>query len=286
VKTIVLDLESIPADTPTLERIMPEEIARPVMPEEIANPIPPDFAAKCPKYGGDEKKRADWMWAAKKKWETTAEEAKAKWQQGALDARARYVENAALHAETGHAKMIGLCVGDETLIYLWEPDRAKVDLVEAEAKRQKVTLFPFMLEQQMFRAFSVMLLEAMGGDGGATRLFTFYGNTFDLPFLARRSTIVGDPGLLRFLRKHKHGRYLDGARFVDLHEDWTLGDRETRTGGLDGLCKILGVECKARADGATFYRWYQEDPTEGLVYLLQDLRCVAACAGCMGFEMS
>jgi uncharacterized protein YprB with RNaseH-like and TPR domain len=149
-----------------------------------------------------------------------------------------------------------------------------------------------MREQQMFQRFAKDLVSMMDPENqpGAKRilnetprLITYYGNTFDLPFLARRAAICGEPALMRFLRKHRRGRYLDGNRFVDLYEEYSMGDRETKTGGLSGLCKILGVECKSREDGGTFYKWYVQDPTEGLAYLLQDLRCVEECAAKMGF---
>jgi hypothetical protein len=299
--TVYLDIETIPADTATLEAAMPEEIKSPVMPEEIAHPIEPDWAVKCPKYGGDEARRATWMAENQRKWQVTTNEAREKWQQQALDNRARFVESAALHAETGHVKLIGVNIGGQRSIYLWESDRDKVAIAQAEATRQDVVLFsPFMLEKQMFTRFARDFVAMMDNfpdpvptvapqrwnvpERTAARVITYYGNTFDLPFLARRAAICGEPALMRFLRMHRRGRYLDAARFVDLHEEWTLGDRETRTGGLSGLCKILGVECKSRDDGKTFYRWYQENPGEGIAYLLQDLRCVEAAAGRMGFK--
>jgi hypothetical protein len=295
VKTIVLDLESIPASTEVLERLMPEEIRSPVMPDELAHPFEPDWSAKCPKYGGDETRQAEWKYAARKKWAANAEEARSKWQQEALDNRARYVENAALHAETGHVKMIGLTVDGAGTVYLWEPDRAKVAIVEREAAAQKVTLFPFMLEKQMFTRFAKDFVAMMDPHvepnvaaelKDRARVITYYGNTFDHLFMARRAAIVGEPALMRFLRLHMRGRYFDSTRFVDLHEAWVMGDRETRTGGLEGLCKIFGVEGKsAPCGGGTFYKFYNEDPSEGLVYLLRDLAATEACAKRMGFEL-
>jgi hypothetical protein len=70
-KSIFCDIETIPADTATLEALMPEEIRSPVMPEELKNPSEPDWKAKCPKYGGDEERRATWMAEAQRKWQVT-----------------------------------------------------------------------------------------------------------------------------------------------------------------------------------------------------------------------
>lgn len=298
-KNIVLDIETIPCDTATLEALMPDDVKSPVMPDELKNPFEPDWQAKCPKYNGDETKRAEWLYTAKTKWQRAADEAREKWQQNALDARARFVENAALHAETGHVKLIGLSVAGERQVYLWEPDRDKVAIAQAEATRQGVALFsPFMLEKQMFTRFARDFIALMQQGKPLMkvsrrvpppplvfpRVITYFGNTFDLPFLARRAAIVGEPLVMKFLRGYMRGRYFDSQRFVDLHEAWVMGDRETRTGGLSGLCKILGVECKSRDDGSTFYKWYNQNPGEGIAYLLQDLRCTEQCAERMGFD--
>lgn len=302
-KTIILDIETCPVDTAKLEALMPEDVKSPVMPDELKSPFEPDWQAKCPKYNGDETKRAEWLYTAKTKWQRAADEAREKWQQNALDARARFVENAALHAETGHVKLIGLSVAGERAIYLWEPDRDKVAIAQAEATRQGVALFsPFMLEKQMFTRFArdfIALMKPAEGvvakkremnriasemESGRGRVISYYGNNFDIPFLARRAAICGEPALLKMLRLYKRGRYLDSQLFVDLHEEWTMGDRETRTGGLSGLCKILGVECKSREDGSTFYKWYNQNPGEGIAYLIQDLTCTEQCAAKMGFE--
>lgn len=297
-KSIILDVETIPCDTATLEAVMPEDVKSPVMPDELKNPFEPDWQAKCPKYNGDETKRAEWLYMAKTKWQRAADEAREKWQQNALEARARFVENAALHAETGHVKLIGLSVAGERQIYLWEPDRDKVAIAQAEATRQGVALFsPFMLEKQMFTRFARDFVAMMEGGPKAApklgrstiiepsaRVITYYGNNFDLLFLARRAAIVAEPMLMKFLRLHRRGRYFDSTRFVDLHEEWVLTDRETRTGGLSGLCKILGVECKSRDDGSTFYKWYNQNPGEGIAYLIQDLKCTEQCSERMGFE--
>lgn len=309
-KTCYLDIETTPADAAALEAMMPQEMVNPVMPGELENPTEPDWESKCPKYGGDAQKRDAWKAEAVQKWVRSTTEAREKWQSTALEARARFVENAALRAECGHVKMIGLSVNDERTVYLWEPDRKMCNIAEKEATNQKVALFsPFPLEALMFKRFcsdfialmSAFEVENEKGETKAVvipkenntqrfrvdnylafRCVTYYGNIFDLPFLARRAAILGDPALMRFLRMHRRGRYLDSARFVDLHEEWTAGDRETKTGGLDGLCKILGVEGKTAPCGGSFYKFYAENPAEGVVYLLRDLSATQACAERMG----
>lgn len=271
---------------------MPAEVANPVMPEELENPIEPDWSLKCPKYGGDAARQAEWTQAQKAKWMEATHVAKLKWQQSTLDNRARFVESAALRAESAHVKMIGLIVKGERQIYAWEPDKGIAQILEKEAQAQKVALFSaFMLEHQMFQRFFkdlVALMESGLNRVSKTlvatpRLITYYGNTFDLAFMARRAAIVGEPGLMRFLRLYRRGRYLDGQRFVDLHEDWVAGDRETKTGGLEGLAKMLGIEDVKKGQGASFYHYYQQDPSEGLAYLLRDLHLTEQCAMRMGF---
>lgn len=280
-KSIYLDIETIPAAAATLEAMMPES---PQMPQEIASPEEPDWAAKCPKYGGDDEKRQAWITAAAKKWASTTQEAREKWEQGAMESRAKFIESAALRAESGHVKMIGLSIDGERSVYLWEQDRAKADAAEKEAVAQKCALFSaFPLEKQMFTRFAKDFVAMMGEDIEKARVITYYGNTFDMPFLARRSAISGEPALMRFLRLHRRGRYLDSTRFVDLHEEWTQGDRETRTGGLEGLAKILGVPLTKNGDGASFYHWYEANPGDGVAYLLNDLAVTVGCAERLGF---
>jgi hypothetical protein len=308
-KTIYLDIETIPQSAEALETMMPEEIRSPVMPTELENPPEPDWQAKCPKYGGDAEKRDAWIADAVKKWTAKTNADRDKWHATALENRARYVENAALRAESAHVKMIGLSVNGERTIYLWEPDRKMADAAAKEADAQKVALFlMFPLEAMMFQRFAKDFVAIMMADyenpnaeceqppkrlpKGVTwspdmhppRVVTYYGNTFDLPLIARRSAICGEPALMRFLRMHKRGRYLDSTRFVDLHEEWTLGDRETKTGGLEGLCKILGVEGKSSPCGGSFYKFYAENPSEGVVYLLRDLAATEVCARKLGIE--
>jgi hypothetical protein len=295
-KTIYLDIETIPQSAEALETMMPEEIRSPVMPTELENPPEPDWQAKCPKYGGDAEKRDAWIADAVKKWTAKTNADRDKWHATALENRARYVENAALRAESAHVKMIGLSVNGERTIYLWEPDRKMADAAAKEADAQRVALFlMFPLEAMMFQRFAkdfvaMMAQEWIAEEGKkavqstASRVVTYYGNTFDLPLIARRSAICGEPALMRFLRMHKRGRYLDSTRFVDLHEEWTLGDRETKTGGLEGLCKILGVEGKSAPCGGSFYKFYAENPSEGVVYLLRDLAATEVCARKLGIE--
>lgn len=296
-KTIYLDIETIPQSGEALEAQMPDEIRAPVMPTELDKPIEPDWEAKCPKYGGDAERRDAWKAEAISKWVASTRQAREKWQATTLENRARFVETAALRAESGHVKMIGLSVNGERSIYLWEPDREMVNQAEKEATEQKVALFsPFPLEGMMFQRFArdfvAMMTEGEISSGRGTKLtihsetarvVTYYGNTFDLPFLSRRAAICGEPSLMHILRMHRRGRYLDATRFVDLHEEWTAGDRETKTGGLDGLCRMLGVKGKTAPCGGSFYKFYAENPGEGIVYLLRDLDATQACADRMGF---
>lgn len=262
---------------------MPTEIASPVMPTEISNPLVPDWKTKCPKYGGDELKQKEWIDAAQAKWDKANIDAMEKWQASALEVRAKFVESAALRAESGHVKMIGLSVSGERTVYVWERDRKVVDLAAKEASAAKIALFcPSMKEEEMLTRFAKDFIPMIANEPDYGRVITFYGHTFDIPFLARRAAICGDASLLKLLRQHRRGRYFDPRHFVDLQEEWTLGDRETKTGGLEGLARILGIDLQKNRDASTFYHWWKTDPAEGVRYLLNDLSMTEQCAKRMG----
>lgn len=300
--SLVLDVETIPQATADLEKIMPSDILNPGMPDELANPVEPNWEEKCPKYAGNEEKRAVWISEKGKKWDAEQVSAREKWQIGTLDARARFVENAALHADRGHVKMIGVKKFEgaeliETRIFLWESDKKIAQDLMTGFADKGVAVMPFMLEKQMIAAATNYLVAAQcveiitdTGTGPKQvkyltqkpHIITFYGNTFDLPFIARRGAILGAPGFFSFLRKHRRGRYLDSELFVDLCEEWKLGDREEKSGGLESLGTLLGHNGAKLGRGKNFSKWYAECPEEGVHYLLGDLSITEHIARAMG----
>jgi hypothetical protein len=294
----VIDVESVPASTEFLESRMPEEIRNPQMPENLLNPPSVDYSA-CPKYVNikDEterqRKQGEWCSERKEKHERSVQDARQKWQLSAMEARTRFVQNAALDAKLGHVKLIGakdLWAG-VTNVYVWEPDPKQIARIRAWVNSDKfpegVNIRPFMTEDKMLKEFFEDFAHVMSRTSDTLDLrrdemqcVTYCGNSFDFPFMYRRSWILGCPQAPMFRR----GRYWDETRMVDLRDIWTFGSREEkdRSGGLDNMTAALGYERAKIHDGANFHRIYEEDPTEGITYNLLDLEQTTFAARKMG----
>lgn len=119
-----------------------------------------------------------------------------------------------------------------------------------------------------------ILLNAWETIDGAETIIGHNLRGFDIPFLARRSWILGVP-----VPRIMAGRFLD-ARFVDTMEAWSCGNREERI-SLDNLAKALGVGAKT-GSGADFAALYAKDRKAALGYLENDLRLTKAVAERMG----
>ena len=106
--------------------------------------------------------------------------------------------------------------------------------------------------------------------------------SFDVPFLARRSVILG-LDVPDTLLPPPARRYLDGI-FVDTMTLWGFGGREPIK--LDLLGQILGVGRKTEGvSGADFSRLWFGMPEErelAVEYLVQDLRVTAGVASRLG----
>lgn len=110
---------------------------------------------------------------------------------------------------------------------------------------------------------------------------------FDLPFLVRRSWILGVP----VPNTVRDGRYWDRL-FVDLRDAWLLGQRWGECeSSLDHMAKTLGVGSKAdglagECSGKDFARmWESGDPQQratARAYLVNDLELPQKIAACMG----
>jgi hypothetical protein len=107
-------------------------------------------------------------------------------------------------------------------------------------------------------------------------MVTYNGHSFDLPYLVRRSWLLGVPVPLWVRR----GRYWCDA-FVDIREAWQCGDRTASTGGLDGLARAFGLAGK-NGSGKHFAALWHSDRAAAEFYLLNDLKLTAAIAGKMG----
>jgi len=104
-------------------------------------------------------------------------------------------------------------------------------------------------------------------------------NGFDLPFLVRRSWLLG----VAVPPEIRHGRYWHPL-FRDTTEHWSCGSRDTIS--LNALAAFFGVGQKTEGvKGADFAKlWFgtPEDRTKALEYNAQDLRLTAAIAAKMG----
>lgn len=94
---------------------------------------------------------------------------------------------------------------------------------------------------------------------------------FDLPFLVRRSWILGVdvPSTIR------NGRYWDSL-FVDVRDVWLLGQQWGNCeSSLDHIAKALGCDGKPEGiDGSQFWKLWSEPATkqQAIDYLVNDLR--------------
>ena len=114
--------------------------------------------------------------------------------------------------------------------------------------------------------------DATRGEMGRTnRMVGFNSNSFDLPFLIRRSWKHRVPVPFGIRR----GRYW-GDEMIDLRDAWQLGDRLAR-GSLDVVAKHLGVGAK-NGNGADFAKLWQSDRAKAVDYLRNDLELTARVA--------
>jgi hypothetical protein len=92
---------------------------------------------------------------------------------------------------------------------------------------------------------------------------------FDLPFLIRRSWILGvtvPPGVVQF-----DGEWVRWSHvFLDLRRVWQLGDRQAES-SFDLIGKALGTGGKREGEsGADFYKLWREDRDRAIEYLKND----------------
>lgn len=110
------------------------------------------------------------------------------------------------------------------------------------------------------------------------RLVGFNSNGFDLPFLIRRSMLLGIP----FPQDIREGRYWN-RRCIDLMDSWTLGIYGERI-SLDRLSKAFGLEGK-NGHGGDFQRLWEgtpQDRVQAHAYLLNDINLTVRLAVKLG----
>jgi predicted PolB exonuclease-like 3'-5' exonuclease len=107
------------------------------------------------------------------------------------------------------------------------------------------------------------------------RLVGFNSNSFDLPFLIRRSWKLG----IRPPATLMSGRYLN-HNCVDLLDLWRCGNREDRI-SLDKLARFLGIGGK-NGNGAEFASLFSMNREAALRYLENDVLLTRRCAQVLG----
>lgn len=172
-----------------------------------------------------------------------------------------FVGKAALSATTGRVLLIGTLHGDNF---------APILLAE---------------EAECLSIFWTRIEEAIGNK---QRIIGHNSNSFDLPFIVRRSWMLGVP----VPREVRQGRYWNPL-FHDTMEAWSFSAREYTS--LNDIAAAFGVGQKTEGvHGRDFYKlWFGTMPTEqwgnpaeqrakALEYCEQDVRLTAAIAAKMG----
>ena len=135
-------------------------------------------------------------------------------------------------------------------------------------------------EEEILREFWNHCSSLKEESAGACIFVGYNSHSFDLPWLIRKSWLLGVtvPSWLR------RGRYFSDL-CVDLREVWQCGDRNESTGGLNGLAKAFGVGEK-NGSGKHFGKLWNEDREAALAYALQDIALTEAIAMKMGVIQS
>ncbi len=180
-----------------------------------------------------------------------------------------------------------------------DPDKIAAKLAEAEANHRKDFFENAALDPLTGRVLAIGCLWPETGDftvldhddearllnsfwevcrgemGRINQMVGFNSNSFDLPFVIRRSwkhRVQVPFGIRR-------GRYW-GDEMIDLRDAWQLGDRQAR-GSLDVIAKHLGVGAKI-GSGAEFAKLWQSDRAKAIEYLRNDVLLTARVAEALG----
>lgn len=246
---LIFDIETGPLDDATLAALCP-----PFEPP----PHPGQFDPASVKVGNlkDKDKIAEKVQAARDSHNAAAQG----YDQHVATLRAGHFEDfrskAALDATTGRVLAIG-----------YRTPEGKVAIDHADGDENKL-IANFWTKQQKVRGQQRKLV-------GANVL------AFDLPFLIRRSWILGVDVPASGVR---NGRYFDSC-FVDLRELWLLGQRWGECpSSLDVMAKALGCGAKNGQGGDFAKLWFgtADERQQAVAYLLNDLEMTAAVAAKLG----
>lgn len=171
-----------------------------------------------------------------------------------------FVDRAALSPVTGRVLAVGW-IGTNDVVQIWAVNPADADA-----------------EKKLLTTFWVSFRDCCKTD---TTIIGFNSHGFDLPFLIRRSWLLGvdvPDDVLANGRPHR--------LFIDLMQVWQCGNRQERI-SLNNLSAFFGHGQKTEGvDGGDFARLYlsekPEDREKAIEYLRQDVRLTLAAAKRMG----
>jgi predicted PolB exonuclease-like 3'-5' exonuclease len=158
--------------------------------------------------------------------------------------RSDFFDNAALSPVTGKVICIGVIIRD------WV--NKDVRLVLGDRDEGEATIIK-------------MFWQTISGYGGAMhQVVGFNSNSFDLPFLIKRSWYhnISVPPYIR------DGKWWS-KKCVDLRDDWTFGDSRT-PGKLDDILKFLGLQGK-NGSGKEFAALWENNREQALAYINNDI---------------
>lgn len=245
--TVIFDIETGP---------LPESEIRKRVPPYDKGTLPKhpgEFNPAAVKYGNmkDEAKRAEKLEAARTKHAEKVES----WQSDADGAEAAYwseiFDRAALSAATGQVLAIG---------FLKEGMPPQI-IGQQEDERTVIEFF--------WKRYAACCDKKV-------RLVGHWITGFDLPFLMRRSWILGVRFPDSVLEKERYWNPI----FVDTLRRWSCGDWKCLT-GLDAVARALGLPGK-NGDGAEFAKLWATDRPKAIAYLVNDLNVSAAVARAVG----
>jgi len=252
--SLIFDIETGPQPWESIEKLVAPFVAPPHPGEFDPSTVKVGNLTEANAIKKVEGKRAEHM-AAVAEYEVMTLAARVSWEQKTTD-------GAALDASIGQVLAIG---------YRDARGNVAIDRNETVANERRLIETFWRTFVSVVTAGNVMIGHYIGG--------------FDVPFLIRRSWILGIdvPGLVR------DGKWLSKS-FVDTRELWLCGERNSSGGGtsLDAIAKAMGVGSKEgqECSGATFWRyWLSGNPElqkSALEYLANDLSMNAKVAERMG----
>jgi hypothetical protein len=244
----VWDIETGPLDDETLAKLCP-----PFEPP----PHPGEFdptAVKCGNLGADKAKAK--IEEKRKEHEAAVRDYAANCERLKVEHFAKFKANAALDATTGHVVAIGIRGCSESFI------------IDCDDDAEEAGLRWFWNDvDDFFRQNCPMV--------------GFNTSGFDLPFVVRRSWILGVP----IPHGVRQGRFWNPL-FIDLMQAWTFGYREFVS--LNTLAAAFGLAGKVdevdgvAVSGAEFHRLWKENRKVAEAYLMRDLELPAELAVRMG----